>query len=101
MKFLITLIAFSLISSSLFAGECVIKINRTPCPGEEAKALKPYNNVNPTSEVEKKATTPEACTAAAEKDHKIKRKGTLAKKITSATFDGKEVFNKTDEVACK
>ena len=101
MKKLGLLIATLLISNSLLAGECTLSIHRTACAGKEAEMLKPYDGKNPTEEKDAKATTAEACTAAAEKAAKIVRKGVLAKKVVTAKFDGKDLGEKSSEKECK
>lgn len=99
---LFALIALTVtLSQSAFAGDCVLSIQFTPCPGKEAEALKPYDGKNPAIEKEKKATTAEACIAAGEKRAPIVRAGTMTKKVVTASFDGKEVKVATGEKACK
>jgi len=90
-----------ILSSSLFAGECVMTIDRTACAGKETEMLKPYNGKNPT--VEKKTVAAlEECSALAEKASKIVRKGTLAGKKVTATFDGKALDKEfTEKAECK
>lgn len=88
-------------ASVSFAGECVLKTKRDACPGQEAKAYKPYNGKVETEDKEPKATDAAACKAAAEKSVKIVRKGTLTKKRTIASFDGVEVANVSDQAECK
>ncbi len=74
-------------SLNVFAGECEMVVNRTPCPGKTDEAFEPYNKVNPTTE--KKASANEkACNEQAMKACKIIRKGTLAKKDITAKFNG-------------
>jgi hypothetical protein len=90
-----------LLSSAAFAGDCSITIDRTPCPGKEAEARKPYDGKNPTTDKAPKATTAEACIAEGEKSVKIVRKGTLSKKSAKITFDGKALAEKADEKDCK
>jgi hypothetical protein len=102
MKFL-TLVLFSaVVLAAPFAKaapECTLTIDRTPCPGKEADAVKPYSGKNPTDE-KTKAKDEAACIKDAEKAVKIIRKGTLSKKVAVAKFDGKEVGKKEDSAAC-
>jgi hypothetical protein len=96
----VLLIGLIVLAQSAMAGECSLSINRTACAGKEAEALKPYDGKNPT--VEKgKATDLEGCTKEGEKAAKIVRKGTLAKKVVTITFDGKAVGDKSDSKECK
>ncbi len=87
-------------SSASIAGECVLKIKREACPGKESSALKPYGG---KEETEEKNTTGSAatCKAMAEKSAKIVRKGTLAKKTISYSFDGKDSATTSDSAECK
>jgi hypothetical protein len=100
MKMLALLALTITLSQSAFAGDCVLSVHFTACAGKEAEALKPYDGKNPAIEKEKKATSAEACIAAAEKRAPIVRGGTLTKKVVTATFDGKEVKVATGEKAC-
>lgn len=89
------------LSSAAFAGDCVMKIDRKACPGKETDALKPYNGKNPTEE-KKSADSAEKCTKLAEDASKIVRKGTLAEKTVTASFDGKDLGKPfTATSACK
>lgn len=97
----IYLILLTITAVPAFAGECVVTVDRTPCPGKEVEARKPYNGVNPTKEKQEKATTQDACIKAGEKLVKIIRKGTLTKKVATITFDGKDVGTKEDSHDCK
>mgnify|MGYP003616758098 FL=1 len=65
----------------------MISIDRSACPGKEAEMLKPYNGKNPTTE-KKTFASAEECSKFAEKSSKIIRKGTLASKKVTGTFDG-------------
>jgi hypothetical protein len=80
---------------------CVVTIDRTPCEGKETEARKPYSGKNPTEEKQEKAKTEADCIKAAEKLVKIVRKGTLAKKVATIKFDGKDLGTKEDTHACK
>lgn len=82
------------------AAECMLSIDRTACEGKQEAAMKPYAGKNPTEE-KTKAKDAEGCMKDAEKAAKIIRKGTLTKKVVTATFDGKEVGKKEDSAACK
>jgi hypothetical protein len=101
MKFFSLLVLTAALSQSVLAADCVITINRTPCAGSEAEALKPYDGKNPTTEKIKKATTAVECTAAGEKASVIVRAGVVTKKVVKISFDGKEIGEKTGEKACK
>lgn len=79
---------------------CELSIDRTACPGKEEAAFKPYNGKNPTAETTK-ATSAETCLKDAEKASKIIRKGTLSKKVVTASYDGKELGKPSDEKACQ
>lgn len=79
----------------------MINIDRSACPGKEAEMLKPYNGKNPTTE-KKTFGSVEECSKFAEKSSKIVRKGTLAGKKVTGTFDGKALEKGFDEKAeCK
>lgn len=85
------------------AGDCVLTISRTACPGKQAEALKPYGGKE-TTEEKKSADDGAACAKAAEKAAKIVRKGVLSAKKVTATFGGAPVEGgKTfsGEAACK
>lgn len=100
MKFLAGF-ALIVLSGSLLAGECAITINRTACPGKETEMLKPYNGKNPTTE-KKTFTALDECSKFAEKSSKIVRKGTLAGKKVTGTFDGKALDKEfEDKAECK
>ena len=87
-KNMLILAASVFVGLHAFAGECVMTIDRTPCPGKEAEAREPYKGVNPT--IEKKGTADEkACLDLSKKACKIVRKGTLSKKSLTGKFDGK------------
>ncbi len=88
------------VSSSAFAGECVMKIKRDACAGKETAAYKPYNGKTETEE-KKTVADAAACTAEAKKAAKIVRKGTLTKKTVVASFDGKDVGTESDTAECK
>lgn len=97
------LIAF-FTASSASAGDCVLTIDRTPCPGKVSAARKPYAGVNPTVEVKKNVADAAACGKEAEKAAKIIRKNTLAAKKVTAKFDGVWVGggrHYADNAACK
>ena len=96
----VILSALFFISLSAQAGDCVLSINRTACAGKETAAYKPYNGKNPTEE-KKSVADAGACKAEAEKAAKIVRKGTLSKKVVTATFDGAAAGTASDEAACK
>lgn len=88
-KLKLTVIAAILFASNAYAGDCVIKINRTACPGKTTEAYKPYNGKVETEE-KKSLADQKACEAEAEKASKIVRKGVLTQKRTIASFDGKD-----------
>jgi hypothetical protein len=100
-KTLIFLIIATVSAPTLAAAECVLKIDRTPCEGKEAEARKPYAGKNPTEEKRDSAKTAADCLTEGEKASKIVRKGTLAKKVVTVLFDGKEVGKKEDSASCK
>jgi hypothetical protein len=86
------LIATLLLSQFALAGKCDIVVDRTPCPGKDAEAWKPYNGKNPAPDSNEKVDTEDACLKWAEKSSKIQRKGALAKKkVTSVSFNGKDL----------
>lgn len=101
MKLFSLVILAATLTHSALAADCSLSIDRTPCPGKEAEARKPYDGKNPTEEKVAKATTAEECTKAGEKAVKIVRKGVLAKKHAKISFDGKEIGEKSDEKECK
>lgn len=103
MKFISTAIivaAFLAGSIAMAADECNLSIDRTPCPGKEEEARKPYSGKNPTDE-KTKAKDAEVCMKDAEKAAKIVRKGTLSKKIVTAKFGGKDLGKKEYSAECK
>lgn len=77
-------------SQAVFAGECVLAITRTACPGKEAEAFKPYDGKT-TTEEKKKLSSAGACIKAGEGAARIIRKGTLSGKSVEAKFDGAAV----------
>jgi len=84
-----------------FAGECIMKIHRTACPGKETEAFKPYNGKVETEE-KKDTADLAACEKLAEKSAKIVRKGTLSAKKVNATFGGKPLAKTyQDQSDCK
>jgi hypothetical protein len=83
-------VALTSLSGIAMAGECVLKITRTACPGKEAEAFKPYDGKQ-TTEEKKVASSADACGKQAEKASQIVRKGTLSAKSVAATFDGAAV----------
>lgn len=101
MKHVLFVSLFTFAASASFGADCMLKTKRDACPGQEAKAYKPYNGKVETEDKEAKATDAAACKAAAEKSVKIVRKGTLTKKTVVAMFDGKEVANVSDQAECK
>jgi hypothetical protein len=101
MKLILLTLATTLLAYSAFAGDCTLQIDRKPCPGKEAEAIKPYDGKNPTEEKIAKATTSEACAKEGAKAAKIVRKGVLAQKTVKITFDGKPLEDKTESKECK
>lgn len=92
--------ALMMMSSSAFAGECMIKIKRDACPGKEVTAYKPYDNKVETEE--KKAFDSEGeCKKWAVEKAKIIRRGTLTKKTVTASFDGKAAGVEEFSLPCK
>lgn len=100
-RLLFALLTATVCAPAFAAGECMLSIDRTPCEGKETEARKPYSGKNPTEEKKEKAKTEADCLKEGEKASKIIRKGTLAKKVVTVTFDGKEVGKKEDAKACK
>ena len=100
-KALLTLFTLLTCGSALAAGDCSLSIDRTPCEGKETDARKPYSGKNPTEEKKEKAATADECLKEGEKAAKIVRKGTLAKKVVTVSFGGKEVGKKEDTQSCK
>lgn len=97
----LAVIAALLCASTAHAGDCVIKIKRTACPGKSTEAFKPYNGKEETEE-KKSLADSKACEAEAEKASKIVRKGVLSQKRTIASFDGKETGQPfTGSAECK
>lgn len=101
MRKLLCSLFITALTTSAFAADCELSIDRKPCPGKEAAAFKPYDGKNPTIEKKPKAGNAEACTKEGEAAAKIVRKGTLAEKIVTIKFDGKEVTKKSDKSECK
>lgn len=100
---LILSFAITLTSTFAFAGNCVFKVHRTPCPGKESDAFKPFGGANPSTEAQKKFTTLEACKGelAAREKTGIDRIGTVAKREITALFEGKEIGKITSTKVCK
>ena len=97
----LAVIAALLCASNAYAGDCVVKIKRTPCPGKATEAFKPYNGKEETEE-KKSLADAKACEAEAEKSSKIVRKGVLTQKRTVASFDGKDLGKSfTGNAECK
>lgn len=94
------LVLVGFVSMSSFAGDCLVTVNRTACPGKETDALKPYNGKNPT-EIKKHAKDEAACAEMAVKEAKIIRRKTLAEKRVTATFEGREVAPASDKKPCQ
>lgn len=94
--------AIVLMSSTVTsAGECKIKIAREACSGKETEAFKPYDGKKETDE-KKTVGDAAACSAMADKSSKIVRKGTLASKSVTGTFDGVDLGKSfTDQKPCK
>lgn len=101
MRKLLCFLVVAATTTSAFAADCELSIDRKPCPGKEAAAFKPYDGKNPTIEKKPKADTLEACTKEGEAAAKIVRKGTLAEKIVTIKFDGKDIAKKSDKSECK
>jgi hypothetical protein len=102
MKIFLLIAALVCTSQMSFAADCELTIDRSPCPGKETEAMKPYDGKNPTTEKAAGADTEEACLKKAEKSSKIVRKGTLSKKSVTAKLGGKDLGKTfTDEAACK
>ncbi len=98
---LLALTSTLLFSVNSFAGDkCMITTDRTPCPGKEEAALKPYGKVNPKTE-EAKVASKEACIAAVAEQAKIIRKGTLSKKVVNATFGSEKLAEQSSTAECK
>ena len=74
--------------SLVSAKECKITVLRTPCPGRELEALKPYEGRSETEEITD-VSGESACWSLAEKSAQIIRKGVLSFKKVSVSFDGK------------
>lgn len=99
-KIVVALAGIMMVASSAFAGDCKMVTDRTPCPGKETEALKPYSMKNPTEEV-KPAADAAACEAMSDKGSKIARKTILSAKKVTASFDGKELKSFSDKSDCK
>lgn len=101
MKFVKVVAVAVLFASNAYAGDCVMKIKRTACPGKATEAFKPYNGKEETEE-KKSVKDLKACEAETEKASKIVRKGVLSQKTTKATFDGKDIGKSfTGKSECK
>jgi hypothetical protein len=89
--FVATLTAAALsLSAAAQAGDCAIRVNRTPHPGKEVEAWAPYANRNPSAEM-KAAKDLDECRKIAETNCTIKRKDVLLKKVVNARFDSTDV----------
>ncbi len=82
-------------SAAAWAGDCAIRVDRTPQAGKEAEAWAPYANRNPGAEV-KAAKDLGDCRKIAETNCIIKRKDVLKKKAVNARFDGVDVDGAAD-----
>ena len=91
----VALLLFSLQSQA----SCVLSIDRTPCPGKEEEARKPYSGKNPTTE-QGKAKDMDSCLREGERKARIIRKGTLGKKVVTVKFDDKVIGTKEDAANC-
>ena len=102
MKLIISLI-IAMTSTVALAGSCVFKVHRTPCPGKDSDAFKPFGGANPSTEAQKKLTTLEACKGELASREKIgiDRIGTVNKREITALFDGKEIGKIISTRACK
>lgn len=104
MRRLASMTIAAMISVSASAADCVLTIDRTPCPGKVAAARRPYAGVNPTREVKKNAADAATCAKEAENAAKIIRKGTLSAKKVTAVYGGVPVGrgrNFVDQAACR
>jgi hypothetical protein len=79
------LIASLLAAASAQAGDCVVSVKRTPCPGKTEEAFKPYGGKEQTEET-KSADSADACRKLAADQCAIKRKGVLLSKEVKAKF---------------
>jgi hypothetical protein len=79
-----------LATSPARAGDCAIRVDRTPHAGKEAEAWGPYGNRNPTAEL-KTAKDAADCAAQAKVNCSIKRKDVLKAKAVKAKFDGADL----------
>lgn len=101
MKSMKLVVVAILLTSNAYAGDCVIKIKRTACPGKSTEAFKPYNGKEETEE-KKSANDQKVCETEAEKASKIVRKGVLSQKRTVASFEGKDLGKSfTGTAECK
>jgi hypothetical protein len=83
------------VQSNAFAGDCAIRIDRTPFPGKEAEAWGIYGGRNPTAEV-RHADSAAQCKELAKVNCTIKRKDVLKKKAVNAMFDGADIDGGAD-----
>jgi hypothetical protein len=87
--------ALLLAASAAHAGDCAIRVDRTPLPGKEYEAWAPYANRNPSAEMKVVKDAAE-CRAQAEANCSIKRKDVLKKKVVNARFDGADLDGGAD-----
>jgi hypothetical protein len=97
MRTLLSCLAAALLAAPVpaLAGDCAIRVNRTPQPGKEAEAWSPYANRNPSAEL-KVAKDAGECRKIAETNCSIKRKDVLKKKVVNARFDGTDLDGGAD-----
>jgi hypothetical protein len=84
-----------ILSTAAHAGDCAIRVDRTPMPGKQVEAHSPYGMRNPTVET-RPADSVEACKAMAVVNCKIKRKDILSYKAVNALFDGVPIADGAD-----
>ncbi len=80
------------LSASSFAGECVLDVTRTACPGKEAESYKKCDGKQSCTET-KKTGTAAACAKEAVKacDNIGDRQLITKSKVITATFNGEKV----------
>jgi len=84
------LFIFCLTCNSAFAGECVIHVTRTACPGKELESYKKCNGKQSCEEIKETATA-EACGNEALKACENARLDITKSKVITATFDDQPV----------
>jgi len=88
-------VAFLLVSGFAFAGDCVLHVTRTACPGQETESFSKCGGKASCDET-KPAPTAALCASKVKAACENNRKQTTKYKKITATFDGAAVENGKD-----